>query len=520
MGLSLALLGANGGGCGFAANDSLGPSAGGVGGTNKEVDSTLDPTDPGASRSGGESMGVGAAGPLAQAPDGGSSDAGVDLCASLPPQIGPHEVYFADPKVRAMGSPAQARGLMLNQHVSPAPATVRVGEFLNYYRIAFDKPDPGKLSLTAALVKSATDPNAIGDLTLVIGVQAPDADPHRPTALTVVVDTSNSMWGDSMDRARAAVTSLAKRLGNGDALNIVTSNPDHQPLQVDLDGPAGMNAAVVGAIGALDADGGEDLAGAVDTAYQLAEASLRPSGLNRVVLITDGGASPTSINLQGLADSLAKSDIALVGVGVGAEKVYADTFLSVATTAGRGSDVYLDSPGEADRILFDRFDEVLDVAARDVQLKVTLPAYLRMVSVRGDDSQSPLSELAGPDFGPGRSMIFRQVLAVCGQPSTTDTIAFDLTWTPRDAPTDGTGVVSASINPTLDELFTAAKSAPVAKEEAIAAYAFALQALDPSQLKAAYALVIGAIALPELASDADLAEIRDVIEKNPVFKLP
>src|SRR6185295_10505572 len=110
---------------------------------------------------------------------------------------------------------------------------------------AYEKPAPGKLAVSAALVQSANDPNAIGDMTLVIGVQAPDAGAHRPTALTVVVDTSNTMWGDSMDRARAAVTALAKRLGSGDALNIVTSNPEHKPLQVDLDGPAAMNAAVV-----------------------------------------------------------------------------------------------------------------------------------------------------------------------------------------------------------------------------------------------------------------------------------
>src|SRR5262249_13799114 len=125
-----------------------------------------------------------------------------------------------------------------------------------------------------------------------IGVRSWDAaKPRRASTFTFVLDTSGSMSGSSIEREKAAVKAIAKSLQAGDIVNMVTWNTSNS---VKLDGHvvSGPNdASVVQQADALFADGGTDLSSGLKKGYELAQQNYGADRLNRVVLISDGGAN-------------------------------------------------------------------------------------------------------------------------------------------------------------------------------------------------------------------------------------
>lgn len=433
----------------------------------------------------------------------------VPACEDLDPTK-PLVLYLSADDSNSMASAAIAR----EQAGTAWPIPVRTYELLNYYRIGFPAAPPGTLSIFTQMEPNA---EAAGHFDLQIAVRSFDAVlPRRPMTLTFVLDTSGSMDGEAIARERAAVKAIAKNLSAGDVVNIVTWSTTQN---VVLDGHVAVgpnDPAVVGAANGLTADGGTDLEAGLAKGYQLATQHYGPSRLNRVVLVSDGGANVGVTSADLIAKHAKDNDqegIYLVGIGTGPHENYWDGLMDTVTDEGRGAYVYLDSVAEADRVLGDRFDEVMEVAARAVQVELTLPWYFQMQAFHGEEFSENPEEVEPQHLAPSDAMVFHQVLAAC-DPSVvdpTDMISIAVDWT--EPMTYAPQAITSTV--TIEALLAGDKSF-LHKGKAIVAYAKALSTAEPADLAAAH----DAAELAGIVGDPELEEIASLLAAHPHFPSP
>jgi Ca-activated chloride channel family protein len=408
-----------------------------------------------------------------------------------------------------MASPAHARELI---ELGAAPLTheIRTYEFLNYYRIEYPTPAFGSLLLVPQM-ESAADPGAFD---LQIGVRSWDApSPRRPITVTFVLDTSGSMEGEPIARERAAIKAIASTLAAGDIVSMVTWNTDNTVVMSGHEVSGPNDQEVIARANSISADGGTDLHGGLVAGYALAQQHYGAGRLNRVVLISDAGANVgvTDEDLIALhSEDADQEGIYMVGVGTGPATNYNDALMNIVTDKGRGAYVYLDSVDEATRILAERFDEVMEVAARGVQVELTLPWYFKIEKFYGEEYSTDPKEIEPQHLAPGDAMIFNQIVKAC-DPSVVnqaDTIKVTARWqTPITYLQQET-----SVEISVADLLAGGKE-QLTKGKAIVAYAEALKLRTKAALHDAHTRVLAA----NPGGDPELDEIAYLIEQHPVY---
>ncbi|WP_437682629.1 vWA domain-containing protein [Sorangium sp. So ce131] len=507
--VSAALLG----GAGLVACSSLSRS-GDDGGSFAPEDSSGERPPPEGSWGNGAGGGAGAPSDEAQPdppPEPGEEDAGAApafTCEGLD-ESQPVVLYLSADDSNSMSSPVHAREL-LRAGMAPWPSSLRTYEFLNYYRIAYAPPEEGEIRVEPQIEAG----DEAGTYTLQIGVRSVDPpSPRRPIAITFVLDTSGSMAGEPMEREKATVRAVAASLSEGDVVNMVTWNTTNSVVLSGhvVNGPD--DPTLLAAAESLSADGGTDLESGLKVGYALAEEHYAEGRINRVILVSDGGANVgvTSADLIALhAEDADKEAIYLVGVGTGPAVSYNDALMDVVTDKGRGAYVYLDDVDEAFHMFRDRFDEVMEVAARGVQVELTLPWYFKMEKYFGEEYSTNAEEIEPQHLAPGDAMIFNQLVRGCdaGVIKDEDTLTVRARW---QAPfTYEPKEVTREV--TLAEL-TGGSKEQLVKGKAIVAYAEALKAGTSEALRAARERVIAA----NPGGDPELDEIAELIALHPSY---
>ena len=473
-----------------------------------------------AASGGGGAGGAGGAGPgggpnnppNAVPPDGTPNESNESpqvACDKLDPQK-PAIFSFGAEDSNAMGGPAHIREILeLGLGIEPWTGEARRYEMLNYYRIDYPAPAVEQIALFPELSATKTP----DELDFQLGVRSFDAQaPRRPMTLTFVVDTSDSMLGPGMTRARAAVQAVAKSLSTGDVVNVVTWNKESAPVLSGhaVSGPD--DATLLGVAEKLEPNGSTDLHNALVSGYALAEQHYGPDRLNRVILISDGGAGISEPDAGLIAEKAvdeSKEGIYLVAVGTGPALSFNERPLRIAADRGRGAYIYLDKPEEAARMFVDRFDETMEIAARDVSIELTLPWYFQ---ARGGEAFNAEAKDDPQHLAPSDAMIFSRVLEACDASviNPDDFITVRAKWkTPLTRAEQQTELTA-----TVKSLLDASNGGLLPKGKAILAYAEALR--TPSQKALAAARVLALEANP-LGTDADLAEIVSLIEKHPQY---
>lgn len=430
----------------------------------------------------------------------------------------PRTFYMSADDSSSMGSPTVAREY-LRAGQPPPPALIRTYEFLNYYHVRYPLPADDKLGVHVHFANSTS-----GSYRLQVGVQAFEG-PRPPMSLTFVVDTSGSLLGEGILRERAAIRAISGQLVQGDIVNFVTwSNEDADLLEgYPVAGPDDPTLAAVA--DALAPGGGSDLHAGLVQGYSLAKSTYGDKRLNRVVLISDGGANLGVVDRDLIAAEAEKGDkvgIHLVGIGVGPALGYSDVLMNAVTDAGRGSYVYLDSVEEADAILGQRFREVMDLAARNVEIAVTIPSYFDIQTSSGEGYSQDKSAIKPQHIAPADSMVLNQVLTLFPETALCDLdpIKVKVSWF------DPFLYTSSGQNfTTWEQSIASVTGEPwqLLKAEAIFAYARALQSQKKSDFDVAKAALEKAKKQPELEQDAapggELHEIEDLIGLFPVKEM-
>lgn len=159
----------------------------------------------------------------------------------------------------------------------------------------------------------------------------------RPTNVFLVADTSGSMEGSKIDRAREALAAFVGAIrGERDKVGLVefgTSIKNYVPLAAMSDANRG---AMLDTIGSLEASGGTALIDATYAAVAQLMAENDPQAINAVVVMTDGQENESMRTLNDLADLLGASSnppiIFTIGFGEDAD----ENVLGVIADIGRG----------------------------------------------------------------------------------------------------------------------------------------------------------------------------------------
>jgi uncharacterized protein YegL len=385
-------------------------------------------------------------------PEGADPDCAPDQCAELqrerernelrtppspvssthcPESTEPVVLYMSNDDSNSQASPTLARR-RIREGLVIKPQEIKIYEFLNYYDLRRENPTDRPLSLDIQMRRSD---GAAGEFTLLLAAQGRAMSNEQRPAFNLVfsLDTSGSMSGERIELLKETMTASAGSLRAGDVVSVVTwSSSQHVPLDRHVvTGP--FDPKLVSVIESLSAGGSTDFHGGLTRAYALANETYMKDGINRVVLISDGGANTGVTDIDLISSHAHDGDgegIYLVGVGVGTAHGYHDKLMDDVTEAGKGAYIFVDDPAEAWRSFDTHFLANMGVAAREVRMKVTLPWYFGMRSFHGEE-YSPSPEKVEPQhLAPNDTMAFHQIIGACdpSQIVTCDIVTAEVTY--------------------------------------------------------------------------------------------
>lgn len=181
--------------------------------------------------------------------------------------------------------------------------------------------------------------------------------------MVLIIDTSGSMQGASIEQAKAAVGEALDRLTERDRFNIVEFNSVTRPMWPQAL-PA-TNANVKSArdwVAKLKADGGTEMAPALTFAL---DGSETPGVLRQVVFMTDGGVGNEDQLFKLIAQRLGKSRLFTVGIG-SAPNAH---FMTKAAQFGRGTFTYVGDVREVHEKMAGLFAKIESPVLQDVQVR-------------------------------------------------------------------------------------------------------------------------------------------------------
>ena len=234
--------------------------------------------------------------------------------------------------------------------------------------IAWDRPIHSGPTATTHILRVRLSPNGTGR-------EAPGI----PLRLAIALDSSSSMEGEKLERAKQACRAMLGLLRPGDRFSLAAFGGELRQLvaaaSVTLDGGSFLDTAIQG----LRAEG----VTRTDLALDWLASSLpaEPGVTRAAVLITDG--FPTDAVGQALgeldpllerANAMAGTGITLSTVGLGNAADFHTAFLVGLSDRGQGAFLYADTPERLEPQMRARLLASQSVALEDVRLELRFPS--------------------------------------------------------------------------------------------------------------------------------------------------
>lgn len=274
--------------------------------------------------------------------------------------------------------------------------SVRIEEMVNYF--AYDYPAPGGAAPFSVSTEVASAPWKPEHRLVRIGLRGKDISTAQREAANLVflLDVSGSM-GDSrkLPLLKRSMQLLVEQLDERDRVAIVVYAGASGVVLESTS--CAERAKILKALDDLEAGGSTNGGEGIQKAYDLARQHFVASGINRVILATDGdfnvGVTDQS-ELIAMIQEEAKSGVFLsvLGYGMGNLK---DSTLEKLADKGNGNYAYIDTIHEARKVLVEQMGASLITIAKDVKLQVEFnPAKVRAYRLIGYENR----RLADRDF--------------------------------------------------------------------------------------------------------------------------
>ncbi len=260
----------------------------------------------------------------------------------------------------------------LKQGVLPQKDAVRLEEMVNYFDYQYPLPASREEPFKAT-VSVSDSPWKAGNKLLHIGIRGYELPrSERPASnLVFLLDVSGSM--DAPDKLPLVKQSLAMLLGQlqpTDTISIVVYAGAAGTVLEPT--PVSEKQKIIAAMDRLSAGGSTAGGEGIRQAYQLARSSFNPRAVNRVILATDGDFNVGITSDQELQDFVERQRdegifLSVLGFGQGN---YQDALMQKLAQNGNGVAAYIDTLGEAQKVLVDEASSSLFPIAKDVKLQL------------------------------------------------------------------------------------------------------------------------------------------------------
>jgi Ca-activated chloride channel homolog len=298
----------------------------------------------------------------------------------------------------------------INMKSKPPSDAVRVEEMVNYFNLAYEKPD-GK---DIFKIKSAitTCPWNKKDELLFIELSAKKIELDKIPAgnFVFLIDVSGSMdMPNRLPLIKEAFQLFIKNLRPIDKVSIVTYGGMVGTWLAPT--PGDEKQKISDRLELLEAAGDTPGESAIEAAYKMARSTFIPGGNNRVILATDGDFNVGQTSEKALDDLITRqreSGIFLTCLGVGMGN-FKDSKLQTLAKRGNGNYAYLDDLHEAEKVLVQELTETLYAVADNAFINIQFnPSRVSSYRLIGFDNkreavQDGSSDLDGGEIGSGSS---------------------------------------------------------------------------------------------------------------------
>ena len=259
----------------------------------------------------------------------------------------------------------------LNDGQLPPKDAVRVEELINYF--SYDYPQPAGAAPFSVTTEVADCPWDTRHRLVHIGLQGRRVASENlpPANLVFLVDVSGSMQpANRLPLVKTSLRMLAEQLTARDRVAVVVYAGTSGLALPST--PGDRKGDILGAIDRLEAGGSTNGGEGIHLAYRVAEENFIKGGINRVLLATDGdfNVGVTSENeLVRLIEEKRRGGVFLSVLGYGRGNLKDSTMESLADK-GNGNYAYIDTEGEARKVLGEQLGGTLHTIAKDVKIQV------------------------------------------------------------------------------------------------------------------------------------------------------
>lgn len=291
---------------------------------------------------------------------------------------------------------ANVRRFLLQEGALPPPDAVRIEELVNYFD--YDYAGPKDDVPFAAHIEVAACPWAEGHRLVRVGLKGKEVpSEERPECnLVFLLDVSGSMDSpDKLPLVKEGMKLLAEQVRENDRVAIVVYAGSEGLVLPST--PGSQRKKILDALERLEAGGSTNGGAGIELAYRIAKENFLPSGVNRVILCTDGdfnvGTTSTG-DLVRMVEERAKSGVFLSVLGFGRGNLN-DAMMEKLADKGNGNYAYVDGPTEARKVLVEQLGGTLVAIAKDVKIQIEFnPAQVAAYRLVGYENRM----LAAEDF--------------------------------------------------------------------------------------------------------------------------
>ncbi len=294
----------------------------------------------------------------------------------------------------------------------PSKDAVRVEEMVNYFPYTYPAPE-GDAPFRPTITVTPTPWNE-GTQLVHIGIQGalPQIEDRPPLNLVFLIDTSGSMQQpNKLPLLKQSFRLLLSELRPEDQVSIVTyAGSAGQVLEPTT---AADRTKIMNALDQLQAGGSTAGRAGLQQAYQVAEAMADDGDVTRVILATDGDFNVGLSDPDALKDFIARKRdsgtyLSVLGFGRGNLD---DATMQALAQYGNGQAAYIDTLGEARKVLVDQLTGALFPIANDVKIQVEFnPAQIAEYRLIGYETRALRREdfsndkVDAGDIGAGHSV--------------------------------------------------------------------------------------------------------------------
>jgi Ca-activated chloride channel family protein len=268
---------------------------------------------------------------------------------------------------------SNTRRYLLDEGALPPRGAVRTEELINYFDYNYARPGPASNTPFSLTTEIGPCPWAPERRLVHLGIRGyePPAEAIPPRNLVYLIDVSGSMSDQNkLPLVKHGLAQLVDGLREQDRVSIVVYAGAAGAVLAPTPGDA--RATILAALERLESGGSTNGGDGIELAYALAERSVIPGGINRVILATDGDFNVGIADHDALIELIERkreSGVFLSVLGVGAGNLR-DHLMEQLADKGNGNYAYIDGKREARKVLVEEAGGTLVTIAKDVKIQV------------------------------------------------------------------------------------------------------------------------------------------------------